>query len=159
MIHFKSCFVLFVCCFATLVTASAKADEPQVHPAAGRSTPRRLEATRAASVPQTATPAFGLRLPKILSFGSWSVPMTSGHVVSHGPRPTECRSHCAEGPVTDRTRATTSTVLAGVGALAVVAGVVITVSKPRQSERSVLAPTFRMKLSGQRAVATADWKF
>jgi hypothetical protein len=60
---------------------------------------------------------------------------------------------------TDRSRATTSAILAGVGAAAVVTGVVLTIAGPRKRERPGLAPTFRMKLSGQRGVASADWSF
>jgi hypothetical protein len=99
-----------------------------------------------------------LRLPKVLSF-SGSAPATNAHVITHGARPTECRSHCAEGPVRDRARATTSAILAGVGGLAVVTGVVLSISLPRQLERPGLSPTFRVKLSGQRALASADWSF
>jgi len=49
-----------------------------------------------------------------------------------------------------------------VGALSlacVVTGVVLTFSKPRRIDRARLAPTFRVKVSGQRAFASADWKF
>jgi hypothetical protein len=79
--------------------------------------------------------------------------------VSHAPRPTECRAHCAAGPITDRTRATASAILAGVGALGLVTGVVITISQTARVEQPTLVPTFRVKLSGQRAVANADWRF
>jgi hypothetical protein len=152
MIHLKSYFALGACLFGCLVTPTARADGPQQRPA-----PRRLEPAR--PLPHTSTTRFGLRLPKILSLGAWSAPAPSARVPSHAPRPTECRSHCAEGPITDRGRATTSAILAGVGGLAVVTGVVLTFSTPRQSERLDLAPKFRVKLSGQRAVASADWSF
>ena len=158
MICFKSYLALGACLLGFLVTSTAMAAEPGNRSAPEATRPaRRLEAARAVS--HTSTLPFGLRLPKILSLGSWSAPPTSAHVVSHAPRPTECRSHCAEGPVTDRSRATTSAILAGVGGLAVVTGVVFTITKPRQSEQPGLAPTFGVKLSGQRAVASADWRF
>jgi hypothetical protein len=150
MICFKSCFALCACSFGLLVTSTAKADEPL-------SNPRRLELVRPFS--RASTLPFGLRLPKILSFGPSSAPALAPRVPSHALRQMECRSYCAEGALSDRTRATTSAILAGVGGLALVTGVVLTVSKPRQSEQFGLAPLFRLKLSGQRAVASADWRF
>jgi hypothetical protein len=159
MIRFKNYFVLGACFFGCLVTSNAKADEPHRSSASTRPLPRRFELTRPAAVSHSPTLPFGLRLPKMFSIGSAPAPATSAHVFSHAPRPTECRSHCAEGPVTDRSRAITSAILAGVGGAAVMTGVVLTFSAPRQRERPTLAPTFRVKLSGQRAVASADWSF
>jgi hypothetical protein len=151
MIHFKT-LALGACLFGFLLTSSAAAAEPRTLP-----TPRRLELERPFS--RTSALPFGLRLPQFLSQNGGSVPATNAHVITHGPRPTECRSHCAEGPVTDRARATTSAVLAGVGGLAVVTGVVLSISLPRRFEGSGLSPTFQVKLSGQRAVAGANWRF
>jgi hypothetical protein len=59
----------------------------------------------------------------------------------------------------DPPRATASMVLAGVGALGVLTGVVLTVTQPERPERPSLAPALRLKLSGQRALASADWRF
>jgi hypothetical protein len=152
MIHLKSYLALGACFCGFLVASTARADESRSRPA-----PHRFEHAR--PVAHTSTLPFGLRLPKILSLGPGSAPTTSARVPLHAPRPTDCRSHCAEGPVTDRGRATRSAILAGVGGLAVVTGVVFTFTVPRQSERPGLAPTFGVKLSGQRAVASADWRF
>jgi hypothetical protein len=159
MTCFKSYFALGACFLVCLVTSNAKADEPHRSAASTRPLLPRFELTRASFISHSPTLPFGLRLPKILSIGSAPAPATGAHVISHAPRPTECRSHCAEGPVTDRSRAITSAILAGVGGAAVMTGVVLTFSAPRQRERPTLAPTFRVKLSGQRAVASADWSF
>jgi hypothetical protein len=155
-------FSVAVCLGALLVESRAACDEAKR--AGGAREPStgahyRREPVGRRGAPRPAAIAFGLRLPSFLSVGSWSASGLGPRSISHGPRPTECRSHCAAGEVTDRTRATVSTILAGVGALGVTTGVVFSIASPRRSERSSLAPSFRLKLSGQRAIASADWKF
>jgi len=162
MIRYKNCFALGACLCVCIVASRAACDEPRrvaLVEARHRAEPVRAYAAPAAPVSRSPTFVLGLKLPSFLAVGSWSPPATSTRAISHGPRPTECRDHCAAGPVTDRTRAAASAILAGVGALGVATGVVLTVAGSRQPERASLTPLFRVKLSGQRAIASADWRF
>jgi hypothetical protein len=146
--------------FGLLVASSATCEEPKnrVTPArAARPAPLELKARRSGPLSLTPPLPFGLRLPKFLAFGSAPAPAARGS--SSVPRATDCRVYCAAGPVTDRTRSTTSAILAGVGAAGVVTGVVLTFAKQEPERRLTLAPTFGVKLSGQRALASADWRF
>ncbi|HEX6271572.1 MAG TPA: hypothetical protein VFZ53_00960 [Polyangiaceae bacterium] len=160
MIRFKDGFPVAVWLCVLLVASRATCDEPKR--SVPEPSPRALhgfETVRMRAFPRPPAIAFGLRLPRFLAIGSGSPPALAPRAVSHGPRPTECRHQCASGAVTDRTRKTASTILAGVGALGVTAGVVLNITTPPRSDQPTLAPSFRLKLSGQRAIASADWRF
>jgi hypothetical protein len=161
MICPKTWLSLVSCLCGLLVASSALCDESKSSgislKRSAHLVPSRLAAKWGEPVRLAPSLPFGLRLPKFLNFGGSSAPAAPGSM--NIPRPTDCRADCASGPVTDRTRATASAILAGVGAAGVVTGVVLTFSKPRRIDRARLAPTFRVKLSGQRAFASADWRF
>jgi hypothetical protein len=150
----------FLC--GLLVASSAFSEEPRSRPRAAitHTALHGVEPKSPAGLRHAPSLPFGLRLPRFLAFGGWSAPSMTTRGAPSTPRPTDCRYQCTGTQVpTDRSRATTSAILAGVGAAAVVTGVVLTIAVPRKRERPGLAPTFRMKLSGQRAVASADWSF
>ena len=144
-----------------LVASSARCDESKVRSNTTRvslSPPPRFEPPRA-PLRRVATAASSFRLPTFLSFGSSSASVLAPRVAS-APRAVECRQHCTGSNVAaDPPRATASFVLAGVGALGVLTGVVLTITQPKRHERASVAPALRLKLSGQRAIASADWRF
>ena len=162
MICPKNWLAVVSCLCGLLVASSALCEESKIRAfsmkRAAHLVPPRIAANRMELIRLGPSLPFGLRLPKFLAFGG-----SSGASVVQGstnvPGATDCRAECASGPVTDRTRATASAILAGVGAAGVVTGVVLTFSKPRRIDRAQLAPTFRVKVSGQRAFASADWRF
>jgi hypothetical protein len=144
-----------------LVASSARCDESRVRSSTtgvSQPSPLRFEPPRA-PLRRVARASSGFRLPTFLSFGSPSTSVLAPRVAS-APRAVECRQHCTGSNVAvDPPRASASLVLAGVGALGVLTGVVLTITQPKRHERASVAPALRLKLSGQRAFASADWRF
>ena len=160
MIRIQLRIALGSCLCGLLVAPSAFSEEPRNTPRAAGTHTATLRAEPNGAASRHALPLpFGLRLPKFLAFQGFSSPSMSTRGAPT-TRPTDCRYQCTGTQVAaDPSRATTSAILAGVGAAALVTGVVLTIATPRKREQPGLAPTFRMKLSGQRAVASADWSF
>jgi hypothetical protein len=141
-----------------LAASSARGEKPAPSASASRPLPGSFEPPRAPPRRvSTSTP--GVRLPAFLSLGAGHAPVLAPRVAT-APRAVDCRLQCTGMHVAaDPPRATASMVLAGVGALGVLTGVVLTVTQPERPERSSLAPALRLKLNGQRALASADWRF
>jgi len=72
----------------------------------------------------------------------------------------ECHAHCTDGRVSNiRSLEMASRVLAGVAGAAVATGVALCFAQATSSERVSLVPVLRLKVSGDRAVASAGWNF
>jgi hypothetical protein len=147
-----------VCAFVVSVSARAEAEPGEramVRPPGARwlaAGPSAGKARARALLP--------FRLPSFLSFNSAGNRARNAHFRStigrqEDPR-NDCGARCLDRQVaTNRTRTATATALAGVAASGVGAGVVLVLVKPGRE----LMPVFGVGLSGQRAAASASWRF
>jgi hypothetical protein len=103
----------------------------------------------------------GLRMP---SFIAWPPGLpNSGYSSKHlalGVGTTECVIHCVERRSVDPGMSLASVVLAGVGAAGLATGLVLVIATPPGGpDTTSLVPSFRVRVSGQRALASARWRF
>jgi hypothetical protein len=141
-------------CLFVIARAPHVAAESSAAPGAG------MQARKAmlAAVPALRANPAAIRLPSFLGLGGTGSPGALKVAPSQSVRSIECGKQCTQGR-TNRTLSTTSTVLAGVAAVGISAGIVLLLSNPRRSEQSVLVPTLRVRLSTEKAFAGAVWKF
>jgi hypothetical protein len=71
----------------------------------------------------------------------------------------ECATHCVERRGIERGKNLTSAVLAGVASAGLATGFVLVLTTPSVPERVSVVPSFRLKFSADRAVASARWRF
>lgn len=71
----------------------------------------------------------------------------------------DCATHCVERRGLERGQSVTSAVLAGVASAGLATGFVLVLATPERSERASLVPSFRLRVSSERAVASARWRF
>jgi hypothetical protein len=147
-----------VCAFLVSVSARAEADP------GARGTHRPAGARWLAAGPSVGRApghaALPFRLPSFLSFnpaGSRPRNATLRATIGRQEDPrNDCGARCLDREAaTNRARTVTATALAGVAASGVGAGVVLVLVKPGRE----LMPVFGVGLSGQRAAASASWRF
>jgi hypothetical protein len=135
-----------------VLTSLAHAEKPLASLQAGDDLERRLTAPLPPAVK-----AGGVRMPGFIA--PPGPPLLSPKHAALGAGTTECVTHCVERRSVDPGMSRASVVLAGVASAGLATGIVLVLAAPADSEDTSLIPAFRLRVSGQRALASARWRF
>jgi hypothetical protein len=143
---------LFV--LGSLLTSLAHAEFPRASAPGAHGFERRLTA------PLPPAPrSGGIRLPRFIALPGSALPPVSVKHAALGAGLTECVTHCVERRSSDPGMSRASVVLAGLASAGLATGVVLALAAPVRSESAHLLPAFRLRVSGQRALASVRWRF
>jgi len=115
-----------------------------------------------AEAPARSGPRGVLRLPRFLVVGAEGRGNGSGFArFAAAPKRavSVCRERCTDPRAPDRTMARTSRALVAAAAASVAAGVVVVLARPTKPERGLSVPMLKLRLSAERAIASAGWRF
>jgi hypothetical protein len=136
-----------------VLTSLARAEKPAEARQAGDGLERRLTAPLPPAVRSG-----GVRMPGFIALPG-GPPLISPKHAALGAGTTECVTHCVERRSVDPGMSRASVVLAGVASAGLATGIVLVLAAPGDAENTSLIPAFRLRVSGQRALASARWRF
>jgi hypothetical protein len=154
MIQHRTRFRAKVFLFSSVVASLAHAEKPADSARAGEGLERRLTTPLPPAVPSG-----GVRLPSFISLPGSGLPLVSAKHAALGAGTSECVTHCVERRSVDPGMSRASVVLAGVASAGLATGIVLVLAAPGDAEGAQLIPAFRFRVSGQRALASARWRF
>jgi hypothetical protein len=141
----------------SLFTSTARAEFPR---ASGLDRHARAGFERRLTAPlPPAVRSGGIRMPSFIALPGSVLPAVLPKHAALGAGLTECVTHCVERRSSDPGMSRASAVLAGLASAGLATGLVLVLATPGRSENVNLLPAFRLRVSGQRALASARWRF